>query len=409
MLSSSRSGHSRIHSVPSVRFGRFLAVAGVVALTGGIAAPAIAEAGTAPAWVIQSIPSPGRLQGTILAGVSCSSARNCAAVGGYARESGAPVLLAERWNGAKWTVQAMPRVKNGFLAGISCSSARACTAVGYDPSGTVAVRWNGRKWALQRTQNLSGAKGIELVGVSCSSRKACTAVGDYRNRFRTDVTLAERWNGTRWVIQDTLNVGTGDSYLAGVSCSSAASCTAVGESMKGSRSYTLAEHWNGKKWAIQPTPEHPHGNDSELAGVSCRSAKACMAVGTCGNCEALVTLAERWNGRTWVVESTPNPSGFNNPSGTSESDLAAVSCSSANSCTAAGDYYNRSGIEVTLAEYWNGTSWALRHTPNPSGADISLLTGVSCSSANACTSVGIYGNKSWPQIALSERRSLRRQ
>jgi hypothetical protein len=391
-----------------VGFSKHLAVAGVVALVGGIAAPAMAVGGTGPSWVIQSTLSPGGRQGSILLGVSCPAARACVAVGGYALRSGVIVPLAERWNGRKWAVQPMPRVKDGALRGVSCSSAGVCAAVGYHAKWMLAEGWSGRKWVVQPTPNPSGSKGSELVGVSCSSAKACTAVGDYYNRSGTFVTLAERWNGRKWAIQATPNpvTGTDGSELLGVSCSSARACTAVGDgNITDFKSDTLAEHWNGRKWMIQPTPRRPHGNESELTGVSCRSATACVATGNSGNADATLTLAERWNGRKWVVQRTPSPSGTNNPGGTSESELAGVSCSSAKACIAAGDYYNRSGTQVTLAERWNGKRWLVQRTRNPSDDGASPLKGVSCSSATACTAVGVYIKRSGAEPTLAERYS----
>ncbi len=390
-----------------MRFSKHLAVIAVVALVGGITGPGIAVAGTVPSWVIQATPSPNSRQGSLLLGVDCSSARICTAVGGYAPRPGAIVTLAERWNGTKWAVQPTPLVKKGAryggaLYGVSCLSARDCTAVGYGARGTLAEHWNGRKWVVQPTPNPSRPKDIILQAVSCSSPKACTAVGRY-GAGAAGSTLAERWNGKKWVIQPTPSPVTRNygSELLGVSCSSATSCTAVGDSdVTDDKSDTLVEHWNGRKWAIQPTPKYPHGNESELAGVSCPSTSACIAVGFSGNAVQLrVTLAERWNGRKWVVQPTSNPSGFDG------SELAGLSCPSITACTAAGDYDNKSDTDLTLAEGWNGTMWALQPTPNPSGAGASILTGVSCSSAAACTAVGPSIKNSGAEPTLAERYS----
>jgi hypothetical protein len=298
--------------------------------------------------------------------------------------------ITEYWNGRKWAVQPVPRVKNGDLQGVSCSSARACTAVGYDPKGTLAERWNGRKWAVQPMPRI---KNGDLEAVSCSSAKACTAVGSSGND-----TLAERWDGRKWAVQSTLNpvTGTDFSELVGVSCSSATSCTAVGDSdSSDDKSDTLTEHWNGAKWTIQAAPKPPRGNESYLTGVSCPSAKVCTAVGAYGSVHGSLTLAERWNGAKWVVQSTPNPSGGQ------DSELNGVSCPSVKACTAVGSY----GGEATLAERWNGTKWALQHAPNPADAGASLLLGVSCSSATACTAVGPYVKKSGVELNLAERYS----
>lgn len=64
--------------------------------------------------------------------------------------------------------------------------------------------------------------------MSCASKTACTAVGSYVNgRSGRGFTLAERWNGSGWSIQQTPSLG-GEGYLKGVSCASTSVCTAVG-------------------------------------------------------------------------------------------------------------------------------------------------------------------------------------
>jgi hypothetical protein len=41
---------------------------------------------------------------------------------------------------------------------------------------------------------------------------------------------------------------------------------------------TVAETWNGTSWAVQPTPS-VSGDDNRLLGVSCATAAICTAVG----------------------------------------------------------------------------------------------------------------------------------
>ena len=56
------------------------------------------------------------------------------------------------------------------------------------------------------------------------------------------------------------------------------------------------------------------------------------------------------------------------PPGTAlQSELYGASCTSASACTAVGDYVTSTGASKTLAERWNGTAWTLQSTPNPSG------------------------------------------
>jgi hypothetical protein len=257
--------------------------------------------------------------------------------------------------------------ENSFLLGVSCTSAWACTAVGlyYDSSGAsvmLAERWNGTAWAIQKTPSPSGTVNSDLLGVSCTSAWACTATGDYGTSTGTQMTLAERWNGRAWAIQKTPNPsGIQTSLLEGVSCTSAWACSAAGYYSSSSGFVMLAERWNGRAWAIQKTANPSGAKNSFLEGVSCTSAWACTAAGNYDLGRPSVMLAERWNGTAWAIQKTPNPSG------TDSSDLYGVSCTSAWACTAVGDYETSTGIG-TLAERWNGTAWAVQSTPNPGGA-----------------------------------------
>jgi hypothetical protein len=83
------------------------------------------------------------------------------------------------------------------------------------------------------------------------------------------------------------------------------------------------------------------------------------------------------------------------------STLSGVSCTSARACTAVGHYGNSSGSGQTLAEVWNG-KWSIQPTPNPAGSSGSELTMVSCTSSSACTAVGGYGDDVGEQLMLAE-------
>ena len=138
--------------------------------------------------------------------------------------------------------------------------------------------------------------------MSCPSPTVCVAVGSSAGGART---LAERWNGARWTVQHTPNIGhIGYAALTAVSCASAADCTAVGTYNGGA--FGIAERWDGTRWTIHrlPVPPGPPGGDPGVvpAAVSC-TPTACMAVGTAAD----QTLAERWNGSTWTIMRTPNP------------------------------------------------------------------------------------------------------
>jgi hypothetical protein len=204
--------------------------------------------------------------------------------------------------------------------------------------------WNGTKWAIKKTFSPSGAESSQLSGVSCASATACTAVGMYINSSRTQVTLAEAWNGKSWSTKKSPNpTGAESSQLSGVSCASATACTAVGMYFNSSGSATLAETWNGKSWAIKKSTNPAGGQFLELSAVSCASVTACTAVGSYFNSSGSVTLAEAWNGKNWATQTTPDPSG------STGSELSGVSCTTS-ACIAAGSTRYDVGVGVPLVE-----------------------------------------------------------
>jgi hypothetical protein len=57
---------------------------------------------------------------------------------------------------------------------------------------TLAEAWNGTRWVVQTAPDPSGAVyGSGLEAVSCSSATACVAVGSYESGSSTSEALAE--------------------------------------------------------------------------------------------------------------------------------------------------------------------------------------------------------------------------
>jgi hypothetical protein len=217
------------------------------------------------------------------------------------------------------------------------------------------------------------------------------AVGAMFNPSGNQLTLAEHWNGTSWTVVPTPNpAGTNAGALSGISCTSSTACTAVGQYTSPTTGLpeTLAEAWNGMTWSIQPTPNPSNAAGATLSGVSCRADGTCIAVGSYQNTTlgTGVTLAEMWNGSAWSISSTPNP-----PGGT-HSSLSSVSCAGGRNCTAVGTYETGTNpLFATLAEAWNGTSWSISATLNHRNSRSDGLLGVSCGKDGArCYAVGYY-------------------
>ena len=365
----------------------------------------LAERWNGTKWALQAIANPTGSDDSSLTGVACSSSTKCEAVGYYNSTSSGQVALAERWNGTKWALRAIPTpagTTTGGLNGVACSSSTDCETVGsyYDSFGYVALSegWNGTQWALQTSPN-PGSDNSGLAAVACSSSTDCEAVGYDTNRSGVAVPLAEGWNGTTWALQAVPTpAGATGSDLAAVACSSSTDCEAVGNYIKGSSSETLAADWNGTTWALQTIPNPTGATYSYLYGVACPSSTDCEAVGgnMYGAGTGYVALAEQWNGTTWAPQTTPWVTG------SSDIFLNGVACASSVDCEAVGGYYNGSDVGVTLAEDWNGTTWAPQTIPNPTGATYSYLNGVACPLSTECEAVGDYYNSSGVLTSLAE-------
>ncbi len=358
----------------------------------------LAESWNGTTWSEQSTPNPTGATGNALEGVSCTATDACIGDGWYSNGS-QTLPLAEDWNGSTWMIESLyDSFGNSGLSGVSCSSASACQAVGNYEDGAgdypLAYVWNGSQLAFQIVPN--GASSSSLASVSCTAADACVAVGYSLPLIGSDYSpLAETWNGTSWALMwppPPNPNGSSDTYLESVSCTTGG-CMAVGQYWNGSAYQSLAEDWNGSSWTLEPT-SNP-GSSTELLGVSCTAANACEAVGTYSNGSDYDSLVEVWNGTAWSDQSSPNPA---KSLGTY---LDGISCTAAGGCEAVGSYYKASGVYYTLAETWNGTSWAIQSSPSHKGAS-SFLGKVSCSATDACVAVGTYDKKSGTVLTLAE-------
>jgi hypothetical protein len=170
-------------------------------------------------------------------------------------------------------------------------------------------------------------------------------------------------------------------------------CTAVGSYFNDDAYWggTLAERWDGTSWTIQSTPNHISQMGSNgLTAVSCVSGAVCTAVGSwwevcdvhTGPCPP-VGLAERWEDGRWSIQRIHHPD--------TARPLSAVSCPSTTSCTA----LTNSSYAYPGTATWRGADWTVQ-PPNvpPTGPPtlpsvaITGLADISCPSTTACTAVG---------------------
>jgi hypothetical protein len=312
-----------------------------------------------------------------LSGVSCPSPTFCIAVGNAAVGSTTEPLI-ERWDGTGWSVVAGPSIDGATsseLSGVSCPTPTTCIAVGSVTMSiaagtrTLVEEWvNGGAWSIVTGPDLGGASPSSLAGVSCSSAASCFAVG-----AAGDSTLAEFWDGSSWSVVPSLNPGN----LFGVSCPSATSCYAVGES----GTDTLVEHWDGNTWSVMPSASTQHEFGPGLVGVACSSPTSCYAVGyAVGLFSPSAFTESSTNGSPWSIVSQREPA-----------TRVGVACPGATVCFSVGDYMPDPSHDHTLVErLTNSGAWSIVASPNPYRAGPSTLSGVSCATATSCFAVGHY-------------------
>jgi hypothetical protein len=360
-------------------------------IAGVIACIAISVVGTTSALGADTVTT------SQLNGIACPSVTTCFAVGSYLTSSGAEKTLIERWNGATWSVVPSPSPAGlSRLMGVVCQSTSSCFAVGRKNDMTLIERWNGMTWSV--VPSLSPLGTGFLNGVSCTSTY-CLAVGAQQTTPTSATkTLAERWNGSSWsYVLSPVLTGSTFAELFGVACRAPLGCFSVGTggAFPGG---TLVEHWNGSTLSVVPSPNPDVGEGAELDGIWCANNTSCIAVGfnNLGGVGRPATLIERWSGSTWSIDASVNPP-------VSYSELRGVFCVAPN-CVAVGDYQQPGSFSGSraLVERWNGTTWVIQTSPNSAGTYNSLAA-VRCVSTTQCFAVGHGSSGTGAYTALIER------
>lgn len=179
--------------------------------------------------------------------------------------------------------------------------------------------------------------------------------------------------------------------LTDVACTSSTFCLAVGASdAEAGSAQAQARSWNGSKWSAVETPAPEGAIQSDLAALTCTSATHCVAVGDYADSEEETTLALAmgWDGTEWDTAELPRPAGA------LSTTLAELTCPLSTSCIAVGSYLDSAEVRKPLAISWNGLEWTLLSVPVPSGAGLSDLEGISCTATNDCVAVGSFVNSS---------------
>lgn len=314
-------------------------------------------------------------QNVQLPSVSCASAGNCTAVGGYldnSNNTGQGLLLTE--TSGTWSSGVAPALpanaatdQGAFLTSVSCTSAGNCGAVGvYNDNSAVSqgllLSETAGSWATGTEAPLPANAsttnpGVSITSVSCSSTGNCSAVGYYDDNNTPPksqgLLLTETAGSWATGVEATLpgnatTTAPGPLYsLGSVSCASAGNCSAVGVYTDNSGNgwgLLLTEKagvWAAGLEAALPANAITSQQFVSLNSVSCPSVGNCVAVGSynLGQDQSTGLLLTETAG-SWAtgVEATLPANGYP----TDNVALNSVSCPAVGNCSAVGWYEGNS-------------------------------------------------------------------
>jgi PASTA domain-containing protein len=375
--------------------------------------------------------------------ISCGSAGNCSAVGEYSDSSGngQGLLLTETAGVWGTGVEPAPPANAATasevgLVSVSCASAGNCTAVGgyLDDSNNfqglllteTAGVWGAGIEAQLPPKAASSQQEVALNSVSCGSPGNCSAVGGYLNSSGGAEGLllnekAGNW-GTGLKAPLPANAATSSKYagdvvlILAVSCASTGDCSAVGNycavgncnnfnnsgsAKTGEEGLLLTEkagHWETGVEAKLPANADKTGPMQYLNSISCASAGNCSAAGSyfdSASKDQLVLLTQ--SGGSWgrgIEPALP----ANAAADQEELGVNAVSCFSPGNCTVSGNYSrgldNTQGLLLTQIDgVWATGAEADLPANAATKYQLAWIT-VSCASAKSCTGVGSYTDSS---------------
>jgi hypothetical protein len=291
-----------------------------------------------------------------------------------------------------------PSSETNRFTGAAAISATDVWAVGFydanpDPvvelDQSLIAHWNGTTWSVVSSPNV-GPSGTVLTGVAAVASNDVWAVG-YSSTYGTPQTLALHWNGSSWSVVPSPAVQGGSGFLA-IAATSTSDIWAVGYRAGGLPDFTtttgtMIAHWNGSTWTEVPSP-NVGNRHNELDAVAAISTNDVWAVGTwrhmAGNFQ---TLTEHWDGSSWTIVSSPNPS--------IENQLSAVAGVAGSDVWATGGGWD--GVTSTpLFFHWTGSNW--NQVSSPGGAGGGLITLASNDAWAVAGNITHWDGASWSLV-----------
>jgi hypothetical protein len=276
-----------------------------------------------------------------------------------------------------------PGATETHLSSVTATSPCNAWAVGtyvtaHSPGKTLAIRWNGARWVREQSLQVPSSKSI-LFDVDAWSAQNAWAVGDYQTGGDTYPLILRRRPQDRSWQNATFQGQTQPGAFSGVSASSATNAWAVGESFGGA-ARNLIVHWKGGHWVKEAAP-HVGGHANYLTDVAAVSSSAAWAVGEAwdGSSNPKLMILH-WNGSSWRAQSPPAL-----PAGAIAARVRDVTAISATNAWAVGAYVTATD-SIPFVMHRTGGKWKFQELPDV--GDSADLAGVAAGSASSVWAVG---------------------
>jgi hypothetical protein len=288
-------------------------------------------------------------------------------------------------------------IGNNGMAALSSTDVWAVGGYGQTNAGpdlTLAMKWDGNAWTQVTTPNLGPGNddlwGVAFVPGAAADISNVWSVGDYTDGGGIEHAQAlQLLTANTWTANQPANLGAGNNILFGVAAIAANNVWAVGNwrqsngnptaipPIPASPAQTLIGHWNGTAFTTVAGPQVVPGtspSSDRLVSVSATGANDVWAVGRSTFSGVSNTLILHYDGTTWSISPSPNPS-------TTSQTLYSVVAITPMLAYAAGDYTDVSGRHHTLIEKYDGTSWTQVASPDAIPGYDSYLFSLSALSA----------------------------
>ncbi|MBF6613419.1 MAG: hypothetical protein IVW55_09865, partial [Chloroflexi bacterium] len=214
------------------------------------------------------------------------------------------------YNGTAWSNDSAPNGGNG----IAVHTASDAWAVG----NTNILHYNGTAWAVSTPLPANSTlNGVAVIAPSSGSTTEVWAVGS--NSTTNPLTMRKVGSGNWTIVPGATPVAATSAYLNSVDYFTTSSVWAVGAYYASGYNHTLIEYWDGSSWRIVPSP-NPSRDYNELFHVWVTTPGDVWAVGAYDDSglnpgtgagasipyTGWKTLLLHWNGQSWDQIDSPN-------------------------------------------------------------------------------------------------------